>query len=415
MKRKKALPLAVMFVIAVVICACYFVYTSEEKSVNYDNIATAIDYPDSCDTAKIQEDSISDVEQTSAPLPEFLNKVANVDSWYATTLCVINGRGYYYAYNDYGRSRVIYTTDEVLCEDPTLLYTAFDTSSGTKFHVSTSYKTDVIDFSDEKSVQRLKQFASHMNNTKRFSKDYSSRSVNASYHLEVDYPKHNDKLSNNVYKCLVQIINESLDNEVDVPSPNDIYIGYKKANHSNWRYKGNIRDVNAIGKFASERYFAIQKAEHCDDPEGQSISFNCLSLRQIATNGKYYSYQKQTYMYDGGAHGFPTESVVSFDAVRGEQIDWDYLFVPGSKEKVTALLNKAARADLRFRQNKEDSSLDETVVLHRPGLSETGVVFSFQPYEIDCYVNGSYHFTIPFEDIMPYLTSKAKSLLGAKV
>lgn len=415
MKRIKVLPLAVTLIVVAVLLAYYLIYVPNEKASNECNVANTSDCPDSCYTASLQECSTSDEEQAPAPLPGFLKKVAYVDSWYATTLCVVNGRGYYYAYNDYGRSRVIYTTAEVLCEDPTLLYTAFDSSSGTKFYVSTSYKADVIDFSDEKSVRRLKQFAPHMNNTKRFSKDYSSRSGNGSYHLEVDYPKQNDKLSNNVYKCLVQIINESLDNEVDVPSPNDIYIGYKKANHSNWRYKGNIRDVNSIGKFASERYFAIQKAEHGDDPEGQPISFNCLSLRQIATNGKYYSYQKQTYMYDGGAHGFPTESVVSFDAVRGEQIDWDYLFVPGSKEKVTALLNKAARADLRFRQNKGDSSLDETVVLHRPGLSETGVVFSFQPYEIDCYLNGSYHFTIPFEDIMPYLTSKAKSLLDDKV
>lgn len=415
MKRIKVLPLAVTLIVVAVLLAYYLIYVPNEKASNESNVVNTSDCPDSCYTASLQECSTSDEEQAPAPLPGFLKKVAYVDSWYATTLCVVNGRGYYYAYNDYGMSRVIYTTAEVLCEDPTLLYTAFDSSSGTKFYVSTSYKVDVIDFSDEKSVRRLKQFAPHMNNTKRFSKDYSSRSVNGSYHLEVDYPKQNDKLSNNVYECLVQIINESLDNEVDVPSPNDIYIGYKKANNSNWRYKGNIRDVNSIGKFASERYFAIQKAEHGDDPEGQPISFNCLSLRQIATNGKYYSYQKQTYMYDGGAHGFPTESVVSFDAVRGEQIDWDYLFVPGSKEKVTALLNKAARADLRFRQNKGDSSLDETVVLHRPGLSETGVVFSFQPYEIDCYVNGSYHFTIPFEDIMPYLTSKAKSLLDVKV
>lgn len=48
------------------------------------------------------------------------------------------------------------------------------------------------------------------------------------------------------------------------------------------------------------------------------------------------------------------------------------------------------------------------VNLPQPGLSENGVVFSFQPYEISCFAAGTFHFTIPYERLKPYLTDRAK-------
>ena len=48
------------------------------------------------------------------------------------------------------------------------------------------------------------------------------------------------------------------------------------------------------------------------------------------------------------------------------------------------------------------------LVLPQPGLSEEGVVFSFQPYAISCFAAGVFHFTIPYKLVMPYLTDKAK-------
>ena len=44
----------------------------------------------------------------------------------------------------------------------------------------------------------------------------------------------------------------------------------------------------------------------------------------------------------------------------------------------------------------------------QPGLSDESVVFSFQPYEIDCYAAGTFHFTIPYDKIKPLLTPRGK-------
>ena len=40
----------------------------------------------------------------------------------------------------------------------------------------------------------------------------------------------------------------------------------------------------------------------------------------------------------------------------------------------------------------------------QPGLSDEGVVFSFQPYAISCFAAGTFHFTIPYGKILHLLT-----------
>lgn len=42
------------------------------------------------------------------------------------------------------------------------------------------------------------------------------------------------------------------------------------------------------------------------------------------------------------------------------------------------------------------------------GLGDEGVVFSYQPYEIGSFADGTFHFTISYEKLIPYLTDKAK-------
>ena len=47
-----------------------------------------------------------------------------------------------------------------------------------------------------------------------------------------------------------------------------------------------------------------------------------------------------------------------------------------------------------------------------PYPDEDGLVFTYQQYEIASYAAGMPNFTIPFEDLRPYLTPEAKALLG---
>lgn len=49
--------------------------------------------------------------------------------------------------------------------------------------------------------------------------------------------------------------------------------------------------------------------------------------------------------------------------------------------------------------------------LPEAAFTEEGMVFSFQPYEIDCWAAGTYHFVVPYNKLMPYLTPGAKRLI----
>lgn len=52
------------------------------------------------------------------------------------------------------------------------------------------------------------------------------------------------------------------------------------------------------------------------------------------------------------------------------------------------------------------------MILPTPVLTDDGVTFSFQPDELCAYAAGCFHFTIPYEDLKPYMTEKVKRLLN---
>ena len=73
--------------------------------------------------------------------------------------------------------------------------------------------------------------------------------------------------------------------------------------------------------------------------------------------------------------------------------------------------------DMEITQEELDNYLFlETGVVPFPAWtpypSEEGLVFTYQQYEIAAYAAGMPEFTIPYADILPYLTPEAKALVG---
>ena len=52
----------------------------------------------------------------------------------------------------------------------------------------------------------------------------------------------------------------------------------------------------------------------------------------------------------------------------------------------------------------EEPERDVKFELPDGSLTDSGVVFSFQPYEIDCWAAGAYHFIVPYKKLLPYMT-----------
>lgn len=425
MKGMRFLPIVAVCVLATGVCGAVLLSELQEggkaESAETENMAWGDE-----DTAQ-ERASASSWE--CPPIPKFLETYFGKSDVCADTICVADGKAYYYGYDDKYKTCVIYTLDGVLCEEPTAEYDTLNSACRTKFVVRTAHKSVTVDFADRKSVALLAGLMPKFGSTKRFCKDYHRDKINALYHFEIDFPKKNNALNDNIRKWLIWMVDESLDLGAATTSPNGLHNSFKKIKYNAGGYEGDVRDVEALGRYAASRYFERTGVCESDVMGGWPILCCDLSLRLVSTNGKYFSYQKYTYDYGGGVHGYPTQSIRSFDARRNEEIDWEYLFEDYSSEGVLAVFYKTVCADIKYRRWGNASTTDEVKelfernsigmalgyeVLPTPGLTDRGVTFSFQPYALSCFAAGCFHFTVPYEDLKPYMTAKAKRLLNMK-
>ena len=208
--------------------------------------------------------------------------------------------------------------------------------------------------------------------------DFSSR---FHYKLSVDFPKSSVRNNHAIRAWLAEKVVGSVSDDM-------IYNGNKYSEHQ-------------IEKYVTNLYFAIKKEEYAsEDTTYYPIeAFIELNLQARVRNNKFVTYQEFTHEYDGGVHGYYTERLVSFDYIHKKTPHyWEWK--PNIKGYV-------------FVADEQGQPTGE-IRLPQPGLSEVGLVFSFQPYEISCFAAGTFHFTIPYNRLRPYLSDKAKWCLNMK-
>ena len=176
-------------------------------------------------------------------------------------------------------------------------------------------------------------------------------------------------------------------------------------------YRGKA--LESIGKQAQEDYdervasieendglTEDQRKEILDEMPGWEYEFNLLKDRET---DKYVVFLSQDYVYLGGAHGGVTgRGGLTF----------------GKKDGV-GLTKYFSDEDMEITQEELDNYLFlETGVVPFPAWtpypSEEGLVFTYQQYEIAAYAAGMPEFTVPYADILPYLTPEAKALLDVE-
>lgn len=175
--------------------------------------------------------------------------------------------------------------------------------------------------------------------------------------------------------------------------------------------KSSVTNAKAIRKWLMNM---IQKEKGDDKgmPNTHDVMmFSELYLPAVVYTLRFVTYRRFANDYRGGAHGMYTESFISFDHVHRQVIDYDYLFKPGSQNEVMTILIEEAKKTPQYSEWHPDF---EGIPLPCPGLSEDGVVFSFQPYAISCFAAGVFHFTIPYERLGPLFTDRAKWCLRIK-
>lgn len=144
-----------------------------------------------------------------------------------------------------------------------------------------------------------------------------------------------------------------------------------------------------------------------------------------SSDGKYITYRFYTFYYTMGMHGFMEEYYLTFDSKTGRLLGAEDLFKTGKYDKAIKILEKKINdykheymsEDIHFTADLAESSLEanstaiikETVsgkIYPRPAMTNNGVAFTYQPYEMGAFTEGVIHFTVPYNEVMNYLKIK---------
>ena len=432
MKGMRFLPAILLLLLIGGVCLTNFhgcFGTNDKKAVtqNGDSNITDADDEESDDDDGTTTDDDAECESSfvRVPIPASVNRLLDYADWWADTFCVANGTAYYWAYEDYFRSNVLFSKHNVLLESPVLRMDSFASGCNTKFYVSNVAKSVLVDFTDKNSLQKLKSLSRTLPSFTRYRKDtIAGFGHTILYSFAVDFPNASVTNSSRIRKWLVSLVERSLSLDEDIPAVTSFYIGYSKRGDTGCSYRGDINNFSQIGRFAANLYFAIKKGEYgTNDEDYPGILFSDLNLQAIVCNKRFVTFQEYTHEYNAGAHGFYTERLVSYDHVNQQEMDCDYLFKPERMKDVLSILLEEAQKTPQYKEwepdimdyasNKdEDGNVTEGVTLPTPGLSEDGIVFSFQPYAISCFAAGAFHFTIPYAKIKHCLTQRALSAIS---
>ena len=111
-----------------------------------------------------------------------------------------------------------------------------------------------------------------------------------------------------------------------------------------------------------------------------------------------------SYMNTGGAHGNMNITLYNFDAATGQVLELDDII--DDEDALTNFIEPYFEAAIAEKDNAERSDYFFGDPFHLPaniGLSDEGVLFLYNAYEIAPYAMGMTEFTVPFEDMQRFL------------
>lgn len=146
-------------------------------------------------------------------------------------------------------------------------------------------------------------------------------------------------------------------------------------------------------------------------------------IEVIENNDKFVTLTNSTYTFQGGAHGFMSVTGKTFRKSDGRRFGKEMLRNT-SDEKFVKLMIEGVKS--YFRENGVNISNDEELLMYlqigesvdelplpqsEPYLTDKGVTFIYQQYEIAPYAAGIPTFTISYEKMKPFLTQTVLNLI----
>lgn len=253
-----------------------------------------------------------------------------------------------------------------------------------------------------------------------FKHNYTYVDDKVTYRLVLDFPDMEMAHSKNIRSWLVRETEKAMLAYQDLP--------YDDGQIKNKRlYKGNPNDRMALGKCMGDYLYEIGRSQYGDSAKDYPAGlFQYFTMVAVEATEKYVTFHRSLHNYYGGIHGFYTDKLMSYDLVRRQVIDWDYLFLPQCRDSILAKVSEAAMQDERFlyweghnvlgseeervRFFLEKGSFMLCPDVHHVGLYQGCVVFSYQPYALSCFAAGEFHFYVPVRKLERYMTQRGKDV-----
>jgi hypothetical protein len=138
-----------------------------------------------------------------------------------------------------------------------------------------------------------------------------------------------------------------------------------------------------------------------------SASLNWEGKISGTFTGKYkdfLSYSVINASYEGGAHGMETETSINFNSKTGEVVTEDKFFTPDYNARLSSLLSSHLRESMKDQESYDMLFIKDIEPNGNFQVSENGVTYIYQPYEIGPYALGTIKVTIPWEELGDLVT-----------
>ena len=263
-------------------------------------------------------------------------------------------------------------------------------------------------------------------------REYEKSASHADLSIHVELPVAGQSAAaDRIRKALVEVMDEQL-SHIGTYEEGRLFPAYEGDTDKTESLVMYYRDkaLEAIGQLSQEDYDERvnsieendgltdgQRKEILADMPGWEYDFSLLKDRET---DRYVVFLSQDYVYLGGAHGGVVgRGGLTFDKKEGALVE--KMVDSANLDAVQPLLRKGLSQ--YFSDNEMEvapEELDNILFLETgvipfpawtPYPSEEGLVFTYQQYEIAAYAAGMPEFTVPYADILPYLTPEAKALL----
>ncbi|TSA26199.1 MAG: DUF3298 domain-containing protein [Bacteroidetes bacterium] len=151
-------------------------------------------------------------------------------------------------------------------------------------------------------------------------------------------------------------------------------------------------------------YFSSNKSLYETMPDAGSLNWTLLKFMHILHNDhNLLSYYLLNYAYTGGAHGLETQDFTVVNAKTGKVLTLQDLFVPGFETRLTPILTLKLKkmVGITPAEKLTDNGffVDDVAPNTNFYVTDGGIGFFYNHYEIAPYVNGPTDILIPFDEL----------------